>query len=184
MKRHYFVSKDLDAVEEMENDLMSAGIPEHQIHVLSNSETELEIHHLHPVADFMKTNVIHGGLQGLFVGSLVAIVIVLLTDLMGWSQQIGWMPFLFLAIVVVGFCTWEGGFLGFQQQNSEFRRFQVDLRNNRHVLFVDVEPAQEQILDGILKTYSNVMPAGEGAAMPSWIIAARGYFRDFVRWAP
>lgn len=169
----------------VERDLMNAGIPEYQIHVLSNSEQELEVKNLHPVADFMKTNVIYSGLLGLAVGVVAAMMVLMLANLFGWSNQVGWVPFIFLAIIAVGFCAWEGGFLGFQQLNRRFRRFQTDLSNDRHILFIDVKPDQEQTLDRVLNRCPEIIPAGVGNdAMPGWVVASQKHLKNFIHWAP
>src|SRR5690606_7739307 len=115
MKRQYFVSDSLNELEQVVGELEERGFIRPQIHVLSDSEADIAAHQLYPVTDFMKTNVINSGLWGLGIGSLGAALVVAASAWMGWAAAIGWAPFLFLAIVVLGFCTWEGGFLGFQE---------------------------------------------------------------------
>lgn len=184
MKRHYFVSDNLDDLEKVEVELEAQGIIRPQIHVLSNSEAELEAHHLHPVTDFMKTDVISSGLWGLVIGALGAALVIGTTLVMGWAEAIGWVPFVFLSVVVLGFCTWEGGFLGFQEKNRRFRRFEDVIRNNRHVLFVDVKAEQEEILHNVIARHPHLKPAGDGAPAPGWVIVGEQQLRDFMRWAP
>lgn len=184
MKRHYFITDKISDIEQIERDLLAAQIPENQIHALSQEESKLNTHNLHPVADFMKTDVVNKGLQGLIIGCVAAITVLLIAATMGWHSQIGWVPFVFLAIVLLGFCTWEGGFLGFQQQNRVFRRFTSDLDNHKHVLFVDVSDDQEESLQQILNAHPRVRPAGSGTAVPAWIAACQRSLHKFFRWAP
>ncbi len=184
MKRHYFVGQDIADLQPEKAALMAGGIPELQLHVLSQHEADLEIHQLRPVADFMKTDVIHRGLQGLVIGLVSGAAILALTSTMGWQQQAGWVPFVFLAIVAVGFCTWEGGFLGFQQQNPKFSRFQPDLLRNRYILFVDIMPDQEFLLRDVLDNFAGLKPAGSGEAMPGWVVRGQQQIKSFVHWAP
>jgi|SRR5690606_1751123 len=184
MKRHYFISDSLDDLEQVELELEERGLIKPQIHVLSDNESEIVAHHLHPVTDFMKTDVINSGLWGLCIGLIGASLVVASTALMGWAETIGWAPFLFLAIVVLGFCTWEGGFLGFQEKNRRFRRFEEVIRSNHHVLFVDVDARQEPILDSVVARHPRLVPAGDGAPAPGWIISGEQQLWDFMRWAP
>ena len=184
MKRHYFISDNLAGIEKAEHQMLEEGIPQHQIHVLSNNRAEVEVQDLHPVADVMKTDVIRQGLWGLLIGSVGAVVILLGASLFGLTDRIGMVPFGFLAIVILGFCTWEGGFLGFQQQNRRFRRFQEDLRANKHILFVDADRYDESALRRILEHCPELVPAGTGKAMPTWIVSGQRYFDRFTHWAP
>lgn len=184
MKRHYFISDQLADIEKGEHLMLEEGIPQQQIHVLSNNKAEVEIHDLHPVADVMKTDVIRQGLWGLLIGTLGAIAVLLLASLMGLTERIGMVPFGFLAVVILGFCTWEGGFLGFQQQNNRFRRFQKDLQANKHILFVDADRYDESALRRVLEHCPGLAPAGTGKAMPTWIVNSQRYFDRFIHWAP
>jgi len=49
MVKHYYVSDDLDELEQVEQELEFIGIKESQIHVLSESAVDVENHHLHMV---------------------------------------------------------------------------------------------------------------------------------------
>ena len=59
MKRHYFISDDLDDLEIIEAQLEDNGISTPQIHVLSESDGDVESHHLHDVNSLMKQDVLH-----------------------------------------------------------------------------------------------------------------------------
>jgi hypothetical protein len=184
MKRHYYIGDTLADIEHAERQLLKAGIPEVQVHLLSNERDESDIQDLHPVADFMKTDVIRQGLWGLLLGTVGAIIVMLGATSFGGSDRIGLVPFAFLAVVVLGFCTWEGGFLGFQTQNRRFRRFQQDLRAGRHILFVDVDLFQEETMLGALMQCQGLSPAGTGKGMPTWLVTSQRLFQRFMHWAP
>lgn len=184
MKRQYFISDNLSDLEAVEQELLEKGITRPQIHVLSNSDSDLEKHHLHPVADVMKTDVVNSGLWGLGIGLLGALLVIGATLIMGWAESIGWTPFAFLALIVLGFCTWEGGFLGFQEKNRRFKRFEDTVRNNRHVLLVDVSEEQESVLGEVVERHPQLAPAGEGDPAPGWIIVGEQQLREIIRWGP
>lgn len=184
MIRHYFVSDNLEDLELIERELENNGIVGPQIHVLSRDDSGVSAHHLHPVSDFMKTDVMHSGLVGMAIGLLGAGLVLATAYFNGWPQLIGWVPFVFLSVVIFGFCTWEGGFFGFQRLNARFRRFEGVLASNRHVMFLDVNPDQESRIRRILQQHPRVEAAGDGGAAPGWIIRGQNQFRDFTRWAP
>jgi hypothetical protein len=90
------------------------------------------------------------------------------------------MPFYFLAIVMFGFVTWSGGFYGIQTPHKDFRRFQKDLDNGRHVFFVDVDPAQEDIINRVKARHPHLSDAGTGDATPRWVVKGQQNFKDIT----
>ena len=93
--------------------------PAPQIHVLSEDGVGVANHiHLHAVQSLFTRDVVHSAEVGALVG-LVGVILVLggayLLDLP--DEIIGWMPYIFLSIVIFGFCTWEGGLIGIQRPN-------------------------------------------------------------------
>lgn len=184
MDRYYYISDDLDDLEAVERELESRGISTPQIHVLSENDEEVEAHHLNEVHAFMKTDVVHATLKGAGFGVGAALFVLGFAYWSDYPQQITWTPFVFLAIVLLGFCTWEGGFLGIQMPNSRFRHFQEALRTGKHILLVDVKAGQLSALQQVLNNHTRLISAGKGASSPQWIIAWQDKFRKFVRWAP
>ncbi len=173
MLRHYFISDNLDDLEVFEEQLEAAGISAPQIHVLSRSDAEVEQHHhLHEVQSFMKNDIVHSTVRGAVVGVCAFVLVLAIAYFAGWTESaVGWMPFIFLAVVMLGFCTWEGGLRGIQEPNHDFARFEQALRDGKHIFFIDLEPQQEAILDEVLKSHPQVELAGTGSAAPHWIIA-------------
>ena len=172
MRRHYFVGTRLDELQSFQQQLEAAGIATRQIHVLSHSDAELQRRHLHAVQSFMQRDVVHATLIGAGIGVAVAALALAGAHFAGWTRTaIGWAPFILFAIVLLGFCTWVGGFIGIQTPNHHFRRFEQALREGRHVFFVDLKPPQEVLLERALPTHSGVQRAGTGTAAPAWLIA-------------
>lgn len=176
MKRHFFVSDDLDDLESFEEELEKAGIATPQIHVLSLDDTAVETHeHLHDVQSLMKRDVIHSGEYGLAVGVAAAALVLVATYLGEWHQSpAGWIPFIFLAIILLGFFTWEGGFIGIQTFNTNFKRFKEELEAGKHLFFVDLTEDQEDVLERIVQKHPNARIAGTGRSTPHWIVAWQG----------
>ncbi|NQY64439.1 MAG: NAD/FAD-utilizing enzyme [Alteromonadaceae bacterium] len=185
MIRHYYVTEDLDELEKVEQELESQGFTEPQIHVLSENDTEVENHHLHEVESVLKQDVVHSTEVGAIVGILGAACTLIVAYAMGWTASaVGWMPFIFLAIIVLGFCTWEGGFIGIQKPNINFERFQELLHKGKHVLFVDVDPDQEDTIAAVMRNHPHLQVAGIGEATPHWVVRGQDKFRSFMKSMP
>ena len=173
MRRHYFVSDSLDDLEVFEEQLEAAGVSTPQIHVLSQNDAAVEQHpHLHEVQSFMKQDIVRSTKRGAVVGICAFALVLLVAYAAGWTQtRVGWMPFIFLAVVLLGFSAWEGGLIGIQKPNRDLARFEKPLSEGRHVLFVDLEPQQEIALAAVLKSHPQMEPAGTGRPDPHWLIA-------------
>ena len=167
MKRHYFISNDLDDLDRIEVELEQSGVAKPQIHVLSRDDAGVDTHaHLHNIESVLKQDVIHGTIVGALFGLLAASLALGLGYLSNLPATYTWMPFYFLAIVLFGFVTWSGGFYGIQTPHKEFRRFQKDLAEGRHVFIVDADPSQEDIVKRIQDRHPNLVNAGTGGATP------------------
>ena len=170
--RHYFISQDLDDLELIEEELERQKVDTTQIHVLSLDDAATENHHhLHDVSSFMKRDVIRSGELGFLVGAIGAALVLCVAYFSGWTNTVaGWIPFVFLSVVVLGFCTWEGGFIGFQKVNKHFQRFEKVLAEGKHIFFVDLLPEQEGILDEVVNRHPRLELAGTERGTPSWIM--------------
>ena len=185
MKRHYYISDDLDELERVEMELEAQGISTPQIHVLSLADAEVARHkNLHPVESVLKKDVVHGTNLGALVGVVAAIVVLAAAYIAGWPETVTWVPFVFLSIVVLGFCTWEGGLIGIQEPHHDFKRFNNALKRGKHVFFVDIAPEQENILNKVMPAHSSVRPAGEGSATPGFVVRGREKWDEFVEVMP
>ncbi len=185
MKRHYYISTDLDDLEHVEEELEAAGVATPQIHVLSHDDDGVAKHdHLHPVEAVLKKDVVHGTEVGAVIGVIGASLVLLISYYSGVTETVGWVPFLFLAVVVLGFCTWEGGLFGIQEPHQDFKRFEGELDAGKHVFFVDVDANQESALSRIVSAHPRMEPAGEGAATPKVVVEAQKKFHDVMQTLP
>jgi hypothetical protein len=186
MKRHYYISDDLDDLEHVEEELERAGVETPQIHVLSRDDAGVALHeHLHPVEAVLKKDVVHGTEVGAVVGVVGAALVLGVAYMTGWNESpAGWMPFLFLAVIVLGFCTWQGGLFGIQEPHVEFKRFQEDLEAGKHVFMVDVDADQEAMLSQIVSAHPRLQQAGEGRATPKVVVEAQKKFHEAMQSLP
>ena len=184
MKRHFFISDDLDDLEVVERDLENAGVTTPQIHVLSEDDAGVENHHLHEVEAVLKKDVVHGTEMGAVVGVIGAAAVLLLAWFTGLTETYTWVPAIFLSIIVLGFCTWEGGLIGIQEPHVDFRRFQDDLHAGKHILFVDTDPEQEGVLRKVVSEHPKLKEAGDGPATPRVVVRLQDKFTTFMKTAP
>lgn len=184
MKRHFYISNDLDDLESLERQLEAQDFSRPQIHILSNSDAELEKHRLHQVESLFKKDVVRSAVTGSVVGVVAAVLVLGGTYLLVPFESYLWIPMAFLAIIVLGFCTWEGGLIGIQEPHREFKKFQKLLEHGKHVLIVDVAPEQEDLLEQIIRSHPRIKSAGLGQNVPDWLIGARRQWDKFIRWAP
>ena len=128
----------------------------------------------------MRKDLVHSSVIGALVGLIAAFVVLLVAELAGWTDSAaGSMPFIFLAVVLLGFFTWEGGLRGIETPNVRFRRFQDALEAGRHVFFVDLEADQEELLDRIRQRYPGIEFAGTGGGSPHWAVTMQHRVKRF-----
>ena len=60
MKRHFYISDDLDDLEIIEHQLEGAGVITPQIHVLSEDDAGIKAHRLNDVEAVLRKDVVHG----------------------------------------------------------------------------------------------------------------------------
>ncbi len=184
MKRHYFITTDLDDAAAIEQELEAAGISTPQIHVLSNDDAGVTLKHLNEVEAVLRKDVVRGTCLGAVIGAACAAAVLVLAWVSGLAASYTWLPPVFLAVVVLGFCTWEGGLIGIQEPHIDFRRFQRELREGKHILMVDVPQAQEGVVSRVTAAHPTLSPAGEGEATPSWVIEVQQKWTRFMELAP
>ncbi|MGS2721785.1 NAD/FAD-utilizing enzyme [Paraglaciecola aestuariivivens] len=185
MLRHYYISDDLDDLQAIETELESQGVSSPQIHVLSEDDAAVEKRHLHAIEAVLKQDVVHSTELGAVVGVIGAATVLIIAYLMGWhNSEAGWIPFAFLAIIILGFCTWEGGLIGIQIPNYQFKRFQSLLNQGKHVLFVDVDASQESILSQVVENHPKLKLAGTGEATPAWVVHGQEKFSKVMKTLP
>jgi hypothetical protein len=185
MLRHYYISDDLNDLQAIETELVAKGVSTPQIHVLSENDAEVEKHHLHAIESVLKQDVVHSTTLGAVVGVIAASAILAVGYFMDWhTTAAGWIPFGFLAVAVLGFCTWEGGLIGIQIPNHQFKRFQKLLKQGKHVFFVDLETKQESILTEVVEQHPKLKLAGTGAATPGWVVHGQEKYSKVMKTLP
>lgn len=185
MIRHFYISNDLDDLESLEVELETVGISAAHSHVLSLDDAEVAAHpNLNEVEAVLRTDVVHSTKIGAVVGVLAATLMLYVVALTGWAEKVTWIPFVFLSIILVGFFTWEFGFIGIQRKNNRFARFEKALKNGKHIFFVDIEPENDQLLADVVKRHPKIKRAGDGPSVPQWYIQMQDGFKSFTKIMP
>lgn len=185
MRRHYFISDDLDDLSSIEKELEDRGISTPQIHVLSMDDAGLHHHHLNDVAPLMRKDVFRATGKAAVFGFLSAVLVLSFAVFSGATETVGWTPFVLLSVIVMGFITWEGGMWGIQEPNIQFKRFQEAINSGRHVLCVDVSKGkQETMMKEIISRHGKLQSAGSEVSSNGLLIGAENSVHRFVKWAP
>jgi len=153
MKHAYYISQDLDEMESAHNDLVDQGVRDKHIHVYSDADAEVQEHHLRTVSDFEKTDVIRSGTYGAVIGVILASLMLALPTVLSIESPVGNMPFIFGAIVLLGFSTWEGGLLGIQRENHKFAFVNDDIHHGEHLMIVDYDENASSAVERAMQTH-------------------------------
>lgn len=174
MRRHYFISNNLDDLDRLQKRLENRGVLRSQIHVLTTDDAGVETRqHLHNLESVLKYNIVHGTKLGAYTGFALAIIILTIAAYSNIATTYTWPPLIFLAIVIFGFSTWFGGYHGIQKPHKDFTQFENTLNQGKHVFFVDVDLEQEQMLEEVISFYPDLQKAGTGSARPRWLVVGQ-----------
>lgn len=184
MKRYYFLADSLDALETIERDLEHNGVTTPQIHVLSRDDCGVMQRTLNDVEAVLRKDVVKSMSRGALAGLAAALLVLATGQISGATAAVGWMPFIFLAIVMLGFITWEAGLFGIQVPHRDFRRFEQALSSGRHLLMIDADQADEKVLNRITAHYPELEFSGTGEGAPAWYISAQNHWRHFIEVMP
>lgn len=185
MKRHYYISDDLDDLDRIEDELEKSGVYKPQIHVFSKDDAGVDAHdHLHNISSIFKTDIIHGTVIGIWIGVILAALLLIATSFWDWHATYTWTPYVLAAVIVLGFSAWVGGFYGIQGPHHDFRRFEPDLRKGKHVFVVDVDPDQESRLERVVNAHPKLELAGTGRASPRWFVMGQSNLSKMVESFP
>lgn len=185
MKRYFFLTDNLDKLTAVEHDLTVNGISAPQIHVLSNDDSGMTVRKLNDVEAVLRKDVVHSMERGALIGAAAAAVVIAVGHYSGaTATAAGWTPFIFLAVVVLGFFTWEGGLFGIQEPHHEFKRFQQALASGRHLLLIDINEKDHSILNNVTAHYPELEFSGTGHGAAQWFVTLQNKWRNFVEVMP
>ena len=184
MKRRYYSSESVDALEQLEIQLEEQGIDAEQIHVMSNHEALFRDRHLHMAGPFTKRDMFRSGFIGFGVGAVASVVIFIISAQSGITNDFTVAPAAFLSLAVLGFCTWEGGLWGIQRPSREYERFYAQLKAGKHIMYVDHTPEQEAIVKRIFQSQASIKEEGKGEGAAEWVTFVKKRVHRLFNWSP
>lgn len=119
-------------------------------------------------------------IKGAWAGLGLAVLILLVTYDSDWTASYTWVPYIFLAVIALGFSTWVGGLVRIQTPHKDLERFRVQLNKGKHILIVDIDPEQKANLDQIVQTFPRLKLAGDGDSTPRWVVMGQHSIKRFV----
>lgn len=176
MKRRFYLSDDIDALTALEKDLEGKGVERPQIRTISREEAALEKRDVPQVNSLLRKDVVHSTVVGAAVGLVVGAIPIVVALIIGLPQNVLWLPVIFLSIILLGFCAWEGGMIGIHRPNHHYRKFLKALNEDQHLLVVDVTPGQEALVNERVYSDPKIKDAGAGAPVPGWVVKLQRKF--------
>ncbi|WP_370979361.1 hypothetical protein [Agaribacterium sp. ZY112] len=144
MSQLKYLTDDINELDAAEHDLENNGIPRNNIHILSNDQHALSEHDLPPFSEWARRDILYYGARGAALGAGLASLILLSGFLFTISNPISWLVISFLALGIMGFCTWEGSLLGVTRLNHKLDDYKDALARGQHLLVVDVDTEQQE----------------------------------------
>ena len=179
MRRYYFISDDIDSLARIEVELKKYGIIKPRLHVLSKDGTASPgDEQYHDIAPVLKQDLVHGVLINIFIGALAAVLVLAIGYITRLPDSYTWAPFFLLAITVFGFVSWSGRCLGPHVLQKDFRRFQKELDDGKHIFIVDVDSSQKEVIRQMEYENPYLIDAGSISVAPRWIHMVQKNFKD------
>lgn len=174
MNRYYFVTKDMDDLARVEQELEQRGVLKEQMHVLPYSDAVAEESGLESVHSLFRKDILGSLAVGFGIGCAVASVfLAVMYFLFNTAGSQTWMMLGLIALMLIAVCTWEGGLVGIESPRRQFRRFGRDLKRGFSVFFVDVNKDQEQTLATTLRGHNQLQPVGNGSGESGFLVKLR-----------
>ena len=156
MQHKYFLSDDLNELEEFHDELVELGIDHNHIHLWVNQPGNIKKSRILPINDFMKTDVVHSTIRGAFLGALVALLVLCSSLIIGHHDELGIYPYVCVALVCLGLVTWEGGLWGIQNTHHKFKQHADSINHNKFMLMLDFQQKEYEALRQVEKKHTSL----------------------------
>ncbi|WP_111495406.1 MULTISPECIES: hypothetical protein [Marinobacter] len=174
MKRLYYLTRTIDSVSEISEDLHDHGVTDWRFHIVSRDEAGLYTHSLHRAGVLDRTDLVRYVERGVMIGALLAFTFILTAQVIGvpaWPMS-AWIALLLFAVLAGG---WLGGFGGIGAEHYRIRRFHQAIDDGQYLVMVDcpakhlvtmkhlmAENHPEAQLQGASGTHTNPFAAADG----------------------
>lgn len=162
MKRLYYLTKSIDEVDKVADDLHRAGVTDWNFHVLGNNKAELSDHHISMTSPFHERDIIRcverGALIGITAGVFCSIAGTLYTS---FVAEAGFGAQLAILLLCGMFGAWTGGLSGISTENYKIRRFHDAIEAGYYLILVDTYPENERVVPIVMNWHEHVVAGGE-----------------------
>ena len=166
MKRLYYLSKTLESVSKIVDDLHREGVSDWNIHVLSKDEAGLYHRHIHSAHILQQNDVIHSGQLGAMLGMLAGACFAVITDYWLAVHDLSTAILALIAGTFTLFGAWSGGLVGVMKENYKIARFHNDLEKGDYLLLIDIDKTQElSICQQISRFHPDTVLAAQGTSL-------------------
>lgn len=167
MKRLYYLTHHIEAVDSISKTLHEAGISDWNFHVLSKDKAGLTTHRIHSTTPLHERDIIRSGERGALIGVTVGLcgaMIVAATNMLP-SSALGYLLMATLVFVCTMFGAWVGGFLGIQTENYKVRQFHDELEDGQYLLMIDVDASHEDTIRKLMSLCHDATPMGDDTTL-------------------
>jgi hypothetical protein len=167
MKRLYYLSHNIEAVDGISTALHNAGVSDWNFHVLGRDRAGLSTHRIHSTSPLHERDIIRSGERGALIGAVLGIAIALIlaiADIVP-TTMMGYIGLLTLIVVFTLHGAWSGGLFGIQKENYRLRRFHNALEQDQFLVMVDVRAKHERAVRQLMSQYPDMRPVGEDATL-------------------
>lgn len=164
MKRLYYLTRDIDSLDDISDRLHKAGVTDWNFHVLGKNKSELHRHHLHATNPLHEYDIVRSGERGVLFGVALSIAVLAFMNF-GLGITLHWMVAVALVAFITLFSTWLGGMIGLSTENYKIRRFHDKIEQGFMLLMVDVERDKVDDFSKIIDQYPTVFAAGEDSTV-------------------
>lgn len=137
MKRLFYLTRSIDSVADISDDLHAEGVSNWRFHIVSKDEAGLYTHRLHRASVIDRTDLVRYVERGMMIGTLLGAAFILtaqVTGALNWPMG-AWVALMGFAILAGG---WLGGFGGIGAENYRIRRFHNAIEQGQYLVMVDV----------------------------------------------
>lgn len=135
--QHKFLLNSLTLSDELQGNLVNAGIKEQDIHFVTENSADYAGHSIHEASLFEERDLIHSSIRSATVGAgigVLAVLFVFFAKPYGWEIQL--INVIFLMLLFTGFGGWIGGLSGISHRNYRLGRYESDLKNGKAIMLV------------------------------------------------
>lgn len=150
MKRLYYLTRTLESVEEVSEDMHQHGVTDWRFHVVSKNEAGLFTHNLHSASILYRSDLIRYMERGAIIGGFSAFCTILplaTSDLLNLGVGV-WLA---IALFLTAAGAWVGGIGGISTENYKIRQFHQQIDSGLYLIMVDIKKQDVEAMERSMK---------------------------------